>query len=112
MKTNHFFKMGENRMEKEITEFEVTNEKQCDTFAQLEVRETKPTKYKGEVATFCYKVRWIFSYSRFVPKFVDKYAEVTLKDGRVMPLIRVQLKRDTKKFNDLVWSFHKARQSS
>ena len=99
-------------MKKEITEMEVTNKLNMDNFAKYDFKVAKPTKFKGENAVFHYKVTWDFGYSRFVPKFVDQYVEITLQSGKVIPLSRVQMKRDTKKFNNLVWSFHKARQSS
>ena len=99
-------------MEKQITEMEVTNKLNMDNFAKYDFKVAKPTKFKGEYAVVYYKVTWDFGYSRFVPKFVDQYVEITLQSGKVMPLLRVDMKRDTKKFNNLVWSFHKARKAS
>tara|TARA_R100001440_G_C2435773_1_gene105249 strand:+ start:169 stop:465 length:297 start_codon:yes stop_codon:yes gene_type:complete len=98
-------------MEKQITEMEVTNKLNMDNFAKYDFKVAKPTKFKGENAVFHYKVTWVFDYSRFVPKFVDQYAEITLESGKVA-WTRVHMKRDTKKFNNLVWSFHKARKAS
>ena len=42
---------------------------------------------------------------------MKEYAEITLESGKVA-LTRVNMKRDTKKFNNLVWSFHTARKAS
>ena len=99
-------------MKKQITEMQVTNKLNMDDFSKYDFKVAKPTKFKGENAVFHYKVTWDFSYSRFVPKFVDQYVEITLESGKVMPLSRVDMERDTKKFNNLVWSFHKARKAS
>ena len=99
-------------MEKQITEMEVTNKLNMDNFAKYDFKVAKPTKFKGENAVVYYKVTWDFGYSLFFRKFVELFVEITLQSGKIMPLLRVDMKRDTKKFNNLVWAFHKARKAS
>ena len=109
-------------MKKQITEMEVTNKITGENFVQYDFKVAKPTKFKGENAVFHYKAFWNLDVSRFDPQWVDQFVEVTLESGKVMPLKKTPMKRYkggynhdlnyTKKFTNLVWSFHKARKAS
>jgi|TARA_B100000073_G_C23493881_1_gene476884 hypothetical protein len=106
-------------MTNQITEMEVTNKVIGDNNILYHFKVAKPTKFKGENAVYHYKAFWDFKMGNtYDPQWVDQFVEITLESGKVMPLMKTRMNRYkggynhnsnyTKKFTNLVKSFHKA----
>ncbi len=95
-------------MEKVITPMTVTNQSETKDYLFYVFEHKNFSFHKGYDAKFSYKVCWV--KGTFVPRSVQKFVTCFKEDGtpfaKAHPLV---LRRRTKQFDNLVYSFHKAK---
>lgn len=96
-------------MKKEITKMSVVNQKEIDGKAVFEFAESRvcfKTDF-GYTAKFHYKVVW--EEGKFIPKMITKWLVHFDQEGDEWSRNVKTLRKGTQYWENLIWSFHKAR---